>query len=96
MPPQSIEEISSEAAYMDSFRQTIFEDKPGVWPDWVYEARLAVKRQDDSNCLPDLLAALEWDDGTMHQALSAVRRMVGCEKEREPRQDFPKTEKSEK
>lgn len=54
-----------------------------VYPDWVYEAREAIRRQnaDPPPWLPDLLAALGWQGGTVHAALQAVRRLAANSKE---------------
>lgn len=59
---------------------------PGdVYPNWVYEAREAIRHQNANlPWLPDLLAALEWQGGTIHEALSAVRRLVAADKARHP------------
>jgi hypothetical protein len=51
-----------------------------IYPDWVYEARTAIKHQNDNlPWLADLLAALGWQSGTIHTALNAVRRLVAAE-----------------
>lgn len=57
-------------------------DRPGdIWPNWVYEARDAIRHQNDGlPWLPDLLAALGWQGGTVHEALNAVRRLVAASK----------------
>ncbi len=58
----------------------------GVYPDWVYEARAAIQHQKDKTpWLPDLLRILGWQGGTVHQALSAVARLVAAEEQREKR-----------
>ena len=56
-----------------------------VYPDWVYEARDAIRRQNDNppHYLQELLAILGWQGGTYHQALRAVTRLVAAEKDRE-------------
>lgn len=53
-----------------------------VYPDWVYEAREAIRRQNANPppWLADLLAALGWQGGTIHNALSVVRRLVAVSK----------------
>ncbi len=53
-----------------------------VYPDWVYEARDAIRRQNANPppWLPDLLAALGWQGGTIHNALNVVRRLVAVSK----------------
>lgn len=58
-----------------------------VYPDWVYEAREAIRRQNENPppWLPDLLAALGWQGGTVHAALQAVRRLVADDKARHQR-----------
>lgn len=55
-----------------------------VYPDWVYEARDAIRRQDDNppHYLPELLAILGWSGGTYHQALKAIQRLVAMDKDR--------------
>lgn len=52
--------------------------EPGdIWPDWVYEATRAIQHQNEQiPWLPDLLKILEWQGGTVHQALNAVSRLV--------------------
>lgn len=57
----------------------------GVWPDWVYEAREAVRRQNENppHFLKELCVILGWQGGTIHQALQAVRRLVESDKEEE-------------
>lgn len=64
-------------------------DKPEGWPDWVYEARRAVKMAREANpaWLPELLAILGWQGGTVHQAMNAVRRLVESEKELEKKRN---------
>ena len=73
------EMASIERAVMDP------PDKPEGWPDWVYEARRAVRmmRGGKPSWLDELFVGLGWQGGTAHQALNAVRRMVEAEKERE-------------
>ncbi len=62
----------------------IVNGKSGIYPDWVYESRQAIRHaQEDVPWLADLLHALEWEGGTIYQALNAVSRMVAAEKERE-------------
>jgi len=52
-----------------------------VYPDWVYEARSAIKHQNQNiPWLPDLMKILGWQGGTVHQALNAVSRLVEFEK----------------
>ena len=54
----------------------------GIFPDWVYEARTAIKHQNENlPWLPDLLKILGWQGGTIHQALNAVSRLVEADKE---------------
>lgn len=54
----------------------------GIWPDWVYEARDAIRHQNKKiPWLPDLLKILGWKGGTVHQALNAVARLVEADKE---------------
>lgn len=55
-----------------------------VYPDWVYEARDAIRRQDENppHYLPELLAILGWSGGTYHQALKAIQRLVAMDKDR--------------
>lgn len=59
-------------------RPSTFPDRPGeVWPDWVYEARAAIRHQNEAiPWLRDLLDALGWQGGTVHAALQAVRRLA--------------------
>jgi hypothetical protein len=54
-----------------------------IQPNWVYEARSAIKHQNENlPWLPDLLKILGWQGGTVHQALNAVSRLVESEKAR--------------
>lgn len=54
-----------------------------VYPNWVYEARDAIRHQNAGlPWLPDLLAVLGWQGGTVHEALNAVARLVQAEKDR--------------
>lgn len=65
------------ASVLNMVESAIFgKDKPGVFPDWVYKARLAVRTQSES--LTALLKeALEWEnDASLHECLNAVRRLV--------------------
>ena len=61
-----------------------------VYPDWVYEARDAIRRQNANQppWLPDLLAVLGWQGGTVHAALRAVWRLVADDKARRSRPDI--------
>lgn len=61
-----------------------------IYPDWVYEARDAIRRQNENppHYLPELLAILGWQGGTYHQALKAVQRLVEDEKDRKEKQRF--------
>lgn len=54
-----------------------------IYPDWVYEARDAIRRQNENppHYLPELLAILGWQGGTYHQALKAVQRLVEADKD---------------
>lgn len=55
-----------------------------IQPDWVYEARTAIKHQNEQiPWLPDLLRILGWQGGTVHQALNAVSRLVESDKQRQ-------------
>lgn len=62
-----------------------------IYPDWVYEARDAIRRQNENppHYLPELLAILGWQGGTYHQALKAVQRLVGAEKDAAIRSNTP-------
>lgn len=55
-----------------------------IYPDWVYEARDAIRRQNENppHYLPELLEILGWQGGTYHQALKAVHRLVENERQR--------------
>lgn len=57
---------------------------PACWPDWVYEARRAVRmmRSENPSWFEELLSVLGWQSGTIHQALNAVRRLVEADKEK--------------
>ncbi len=51
--------------------------KQGLYPDWVYSARDAIQHRDQNiPWLNDLLDALQWNGGTIHDALNCVRRLV--------------------
>lgn len=55
----------------------------GCYPDWVYESREAIRHRDQNvPWLDDLLAALEWQGGTIHDALNCVRRLIEANKMR--------------
>ena len=62
---------------------------PGIYPDWVYECREALKhaRENPPVWLPDLLAALGWQSGTLHDALNAVCRLAAVEQLRQQREE---------
>lgn len=47
---------ADKANLIESFRAAIFDDKPGVWPDWVYELRSIVRNHKNPGWLPELLA----------------------------------------
>jgi hypothetical protein len=52
-----------------------------AYPDWVYEARDAIRHQNERvPWLPDLLRILGWQGGTVHQAMQAVARLVAADK----------------
>lgn len=58
-----------------------FRGAHGIYPDWVYEARNAVRHQKENiPWLSDLLRILGWQGGTVHQALNAVSRLVEADK----------------
>jgi len=60
----------------------------GVFPDWVYEARAAIKHRDES--IPwerELLDAIGWESGTVWQAFQAIRRLVAVSKDNERNQN---------
>lgn len=83
-PPDSdLSRLQAEADTI-AFLEAGVRGEPGVYPGWVYEARDAIRRQNENPppWLPDLLAALEWQGGTVHDALTAVRRLVLADKER--------------
>jgi len=69
-------------------RAVLSDDKSTIWPNWVYEARAAIKHQNESlPWLPDLLAAMGWRGGTIHQALSCVRRVFNDREEKAQRRE---------
>jgi len=60
----------------------------GMWPGWVYAARKAYRHQTlNLPWLPDLLAAMGWRGGTIHQALSCVRRVFNDREEKAQRRE---------
>lgn len=80
---QAVELIGkARAAEMcGSLESGIRGDVTTVHPNWVYEARDAIQHQNANiPWLIDLLAALGWQSGTIHDALSAVRRLVEAAK----------------
>lgn len=78
------EELEEQAADCARWEKAVKTDAPGIWPSWVYEARQAIKHQNESiPWLADLHAALGWQGGTIYDALNAVHRLVAAEKERE-------------
>ncbi len=53
--------------------------KDGCWPDWVYSARDAIQHRDKNiPWLNELLEALGWNGGNIHQALQCVKRLVAA------------------
>lgn len=59
-------------------------DEGGIHPDWIYAARRnRLVAEGKAEWLGELLKALEWQGGTIHQALSCVARIVQAEKDRE-------------
>lgn len=78
-----LERLAVEAETIASLEAGVF-GTGGIYPNWVYEARDAIKHQNEKiPWLPDLLRILGWQGGTVHQALSAVSRLVEAEKQRE-------------
>lgn len=72
--------LTAEAKLI-GYLQAGIEGKEGLYPDWIYEARNAIKHQNENiPWLPDLLRILGWQGGTVHQAMNAVSRMVESEK----------------
>ncbi len=60
-----------------------YRGKPGMYPDWVFHASKDREHREKSiPWLNDLLAALEWQGGTIHDALNAVWRIVQDAKNR--------------
>jgi hypothetical protein len=89
MLSDDLKELQLSADRMAAIERAIRgENAPGaIWPDWVYEARAAVRHMGENPppWLPDLLAILGWQGGTVHDALKAVRRLVEADKERNSR-----------
>lgn len=84
-----LERLQVQAETILALERGVFDQlKPGeidIQPDWVYEARAAIKHQNENiPWLPDLLKILGWQGGTVHQALNAVARMIAADKERRP------------
>lgn len=79
-----MERIEVQAETIASLERGVRGPVPGVvFPNWVYEARHAIRHQNDNlPWLPDLLAALGWQAGTIHEALNAVARLVAADEER--------------
>lgn len=62
----------------------------GIYPSWVYEARDAIRHQNERiPWLPDLLAVLGWQGGTIYDALNAVRRLMVTSKGGDDDDDEP-------
>lgn len=84
-------ELTFEVTHMADIERAIRGHKtPGrAWPDWVYEARAAVKHMGENPppWLADLHAILGWQGGTVHAALKAVQRLVAVEEERVKERD---------
>lgn len=76
------EELEFQAeAKLIAFLETGIKGANGIYPDWVYKARNAIKHQNEQiPWLPDLLKILGWQGGTVRQALNAVSRLVEQDK----------------
>ncbi len=73
-----------EIATFNAALEEGYNGKPGIYPDWVNHAsKDREHREKEIPWLPDLLAALEWQGGTIHQALNAVHRLVAEAKRKE-------------
>lgn len=80
--------LQIEANFIARFEAAVY-GEGGVWPGWVYEARTAIKHQNVSlSWLPDLLKAMGWQAGTIHQALNAIWRVF----QGKPHPDSPEPE----
>ena len=87
-PSQAVDPsaIELEARIIGDLERAI-RGQDGIWPDWVYEARAAIKRRnEDTPWLGELLDAVEWpadQTPSLQAALNIVRRMVAVLKARE-------------
>lgn len=62
-------------------------DAGGMFPDWVYHARRCRQIAESKlTWLDELLRALGWQAGTIHQALSAVARLAAVAREQESKE----------
>lgn len=76
--------LAAAAEMSASLEAGVRGDETTIYPNWVYESRQAVRHQNESlPWLPDLLAALGWQGGTIHEALNAVARLAAEGKRRE-------------
>lgn len=74
---ERIRELTFEANEMSRIEKAVRGECDGVWPSWVYECRMALRNANENNpCLSELLAALGWQGGTLHDAINAVHRLV--------------------
>lgn len=79
-------ELVSREANLSAYLERGVRGTGGVldmYPDWVYEARRAIEHRDQNvPWLPELLRALGWEGGTVHQTINAVWRLVEADKQR--------------
>lgn len=68
-----LERLKIESSLTDALDKAIH-GTGGIWPDWVYEARDAIRRQNENppHFLGELVNILGWQGGTIHQALIVV------------------------
>ncbi len=70
----------AQADLIASLEAGIKAESGGCYPDWVYSARDAIQHRDKNiPWLNDLLEALGWNGGNIHDALNAVRRLVDAQ-----------------
>jgi hypothetical protein len=80
---KTLEELLMEAACL-AHLENGYNGVSGLYPDWVYHACSDREhREKNIPWLNDLLAALGWQGGTIHDALNCVRRLVAESKRKE-------------
>jgi hypothetical protein len=80
-----LDEIQKKAAALHSVTQDAIMRAIGVVAEARHERSEWLRLQPPPDWFGELLAALEWQGGTIYEALNCVRRLVAESKEREAR-----------